>query len=100
MASVINLARAKRPRVTEVQRNFAKELIGLGLARLTITSLMLGKSIESLNHADINLGNGLINKLSKELKYNISDARRAQSPFMAAAVRQIASAQRVKVKFA
>jgi hypothetical protein len=98
--NVINLAAATRPDVTERQREFAKELIGLGLSRLAITALTLGKDQSALQHADIAVGHNLIHKLYKELGYTISDARNARTPEMQSLVNQAARSHRIKVKIA
>jgi hypothetical protein len=98
--TVIKLESASRPDVSEKQREFCKALISLGLARLTITSLVLGKDLERLTHADINAGHRTINSCIKELKFNIVDARQARSPVMEALVRQAASSCRIRVRIA
>lgn len=98
--TVINLERAARPDVSEKQREFCKSLIGLGLARLTIISLVLGKDMGGLTHADIACGMRVINSCIKELGHNILDARRAISPVMSALVRQAAKDCSVRIKIA
>ncbi len=98
--SVINLESASRPDVNERQRDFCKALVLLGLARLTITSLVLGKDTAALTHADINAGHRTINSCIKELGYNIMDARHAKSPIMEALVRQKAKELSIKLRIA
>ena len=100
MARIINLATATRPAVSERARRFCKELVGLGMARNAITSLILGKDLEALTHADINAGHNAINSCIRELGYNIVDARHARSPAMASAVRAAASRVRTRVRIA
>ena len=63
MAHIINMARATRPIVSERQRRLCKELVGLGLARNAITSLILGKDLGTLSHADLNAGHSTINSV-------------------------------------
>ena len=100
MSRIINLQSAKKPNFNEAQREFAKSLIGMGLARITITALVLGKDASNLNHSEVTSGHGLINKLYKELGYSISDARHARTPYMKSAVTQVASGMRLKIKIA
>ncbi len=98
--SVISLASAQKPDVSVKQREFCKELIGLGIARLTITALMIGKDVDKLTHADINAGNRTINSCIKELGHNIVAARHALSPAMNSLVRQAATRCRLRIKIA
>jgi hypothetical protein len=100
MTTVISLATADRPDVNERQREFCKALVSLGLSRLTITSLVLGKDTKNLTHADINTGHRVINGVIKELGHNIVDARHARSPVMADLVAQQAKHLRIRVKIA
>jgi hypothetical protein len=100
MADIINLREATKPEFTEVQRNFAGDLIGLGLTRLTIIGLVSGTDVKKLNHAEINSGQRLINELREELGYGIMDARRAQSAPMQALVKSAASRHKLRLKFA
>lgn len=98
--TVISLESAIRPEVSERQRNFCKDLIGMGLARSAITALVLGKDRAELTHADLNVGTNTINSCIKELGYNIRDARSGASPYMAKAIREVASRHRIRVKVA
>lgn len=98
--TVISLETARRPDVNERQRDFCKALIGLGLARLTITSLVLGKDTKGLTHADILAGHRVIGSCIRELGYGIVDARHANSPEMVALVQAAASKVRIKVRIA
>jgi len=100
MADVINLERAPRPEFTDRQISFAKKLIGIGLARLTIASLVLGIDSPSLNHAQITSSNRMISKAYKELGYTITDARHGASPQTAAAINACARELRVRVRIA
>lgn len=100
MADVISLSEARRPDFTERQIDFCKELIGVGLTRLTIIGLVVGEDVQSLNHAQVSAGNKLINQCREQLGFGIMDARRAQSPHTQAAVRAAARNLRIKVKIA
>ena len=97
---IIRLDEARKPDFTEKQQKFAADLIGLGLTRLTIISLVLGKSTTDLNHAEVNSGNRLMDQQRKALGYGIMDARRCQSPAMSAAVSQVAKKYRIQIKIA
>lgn len=90
MATIINLAEAQRPDFSEKQEAYAKELIGMGLTRLTIIGTVLQKDVGQLNHAEVSAGMRLIKRASEELGYGVMEARRAHSPFMLAAVKQAA----------
>src|SRR5262245_11468693 len=98
--TVISLAAAQKPAVTSKQRELCKELIGLGIARLTITALMLGKDVSQLNPAEVSTGHRTINSCIKELGYRIIDARQARSPAMDALVRQAAKRCRIRIRIA
>lgn len=98
--TIINLEAAVKPDINERQREFCKQLVSLGLARLTITSLVLGKDTSRLTHADINTGHRVINSCIKELGFNIVDARQARSPVIEKLVRQAASSLRIRVRIA
>lgn len=100
MSDVISLAEAQRPEFTERQREFCKELIGVGLTHLTITGLVVGESVQALNHAQISACKKLISECSREVGFGVMDARRAQSPFTQAAVKAAARNLRVKIKIA
>lgn len=100
MANVINLAEAAKPEFTEREEQFAGELIGMGLTRLTIIALALGKDAASLNPSEVKAGMCMINRHYKVLGHTIMDARRAQSPFMQQAVRAAARGHRIRVKIA
>jgi len=100
MADVIKLDEARRPDISDRQVEFCKELIGIGLTRNTIVGLVIGKDVDKLNHAEINVGYKLINQCREELGYGLMDARRAQSPFTIAAVRAAARNQKVKIRIA
>lgn len=100
MSRVISLQSAERPLVSTRQRDFCKDLIGLGLARVTITALILGKNVAELSPADMNAGHRTINSCIKELGYNIVDARHGLSPAIADAVRAVASRHRIRVRIA
>lgn len=97
---VISLAEATRPSFTDRQVEFCKDLIGVGLTRLTIIGLVVGKDVGQLNHAEVNAGQRLIEACRKELGYGILDARRAQSPHTMAAVNAAAKNHRLKVRIA
>lgn len=98
--TVISMEKAARPDVSARQREFCKALIGLGLARLTITSLMLGKDLSRLSHADVSAGHRTISSCIKELGFNIVDARHAQSPAMEALVRTAAKECSIRIRIA
>jgi hypothetical protein len=100
MAHIINMARATRPIVSERQRRLCKELVGLGLARNAITSLMLGKDLGTLSHSDLNAGHSTINSVIRELGFNIVDSRHVRSPAMIKAVREAAGRVRMRVRIA
>lgn len=98
--NVISLAKARRPDISESQRNFCKELIGMGLSRLTITALMLQKDAAKLTSSDVNAGHRTINKAIRELGFNLLDARNAATPFTRQAVQAAATRLSFKVKIA
>lgn len=100
MTAVINLERASRPDVTEKQREFCKRLIQLGIATLVITSLVLGKDVGKLTHADINVGNRLYDSCCKELGFGVRDARRAITPVMISLIQQAAKDCALRIKIA
>jgi len=100
MADVLSLQRASKPEFTVRQIDFAKELIGMGLSRLAIASLVLDTDMGSLNHADIAASARLVQKCYKELGFNITDARNVRSPYMVAAVKQAAKGLRMRVRIA
>ena len=87
--NVISLVEATRPDYSSQQLSFAKDLIGLGLTRLTIVGLVLGKDVRRLNPAEVGSGQRLIGHLREELGYGVMDARRAQSPYMKQAVHSL-----------
>lgn len=98
--NVISLAKARRPDISESQRNFCKELIGMGLARLSITAIILNKDVARLTSSDINAGHRTINSCIKELGYGLLDARAANTPFMRSAVKGAAERLSFKVRIA
>jgi len=98
--NVIRMTEAERPRWTEKQRALCADLIGMGLTRLTCVGMILNKSVASLDHAEVSAGHRLITLLRQELGYGIMDARRAATPFMAAAVRDIARRHSVRIRLA
>lgn len=100
MADIIRLEEAKRPEFTKGQEGFCENLIGMGLTRLSIIALVLGKSTGQLDHAEVGAGQRLIERKMKELGYGVMDARRANTPFMANAVRAAAGKHRLKLKLA
>lgn len=97
---ILSLSEAQRPDFTERQVNFCKELIGIGLTRLTIVGLVCNTDVQKLNHAQINAGQRLIESCRKELGYGIMDARRAQSPWTISAVRSAAKQLSLRIKIA
>lgn len=100
MADVIKLDEAQRPDFTEREIDFAKELIGIGLTHLTIIGLVCKQDVASLNHAQVSAGHRLITLCRKDLGFGVMDARRAQSPFTAKAVKDAARALRVRIRIA
>ena len=97
---VISLNEARRPDFTEKQISFCRDLIGMGLTRLTIVGLVVGQDVAKLDHAQVSSGNRLIDMCRKELGYGIMDARRAQSPYMQSAIAAAARTHRLRVKIA
>lgn len=97
---ILSLAEAQRPEFTQRQKDFCRELIGMGLTRNTIIGLVCGTDVNKLNHAQIGAGNRLIEKSKDELGYGIMDARRAQSPYMASCVRGAARSLSIRVRIA
>lgn len=97
---IINLSEATRPEFTKRQRDFAKELIGMGLTHLTIIGLTIGKSVADLNHAEVNSGHALIASCKKELGCGVMDARRASTAFMQESIRAAARRYRLNVRIA
>lgn len=95
MPEVLNLARAERPEFSTRQINLCDELIGMGLAKLAIASIILGVGIESLTPTQVTSVGRLIAKRYKHLGYKITDARHARTEFMAKAVQ--AAAKRCKI---
>jgi hypothetical protein len=100
MAEIISFQEAERPDFSEKQIALARELIGMGLTRLTIIGSVLQKDVASLTHAEISAGMRLIVKSSEELGYGVMDSRRANSPFMRDAVRQAAKHCKIRLRIA
>ena len=99
-AVVIKMSEAKRADVSERQRDFCKRLIGVGLSRLAITAIMLGKDSEKLTVSDQRAGIRTITSCTEELGYGIRDARNARTKQMVSIVQEIAAESRVRVKIA
>jgi hypothetical protein len=99
-ATVLSMAEAPRPEFTPRQVDFAKDLVGIGLTHLTIIGLVVGEDVAKLNHAQVSAGHRLIAHCRKELGYGVMDARRANSPFTAAAVKAASKNHRVQVRIA
>ncbi len=97
---IIKLDEAEVPDFTEREEQFAGELIGIGLTKLTIVALTCGKDAAALNPSEVKAGMRLINRKYEELGYGVMDARRAQTPFTAAAVRSAARNLKIRVRIA
>lgn len=99
-AVVIKMAEAERPEVSNGQRLLCKRLISVGLSRVAITAIMLGKDVERLTVSDQKTGMRTIRSCCNELGYGIVDARNARTKAMIAIVQGIANQCRVRVKIA
>lgn len=98
--NVLSFSEAAKPEFTDRQVEFCDRLIGMGLTRLCIAGLVCNCSVKELDHAEISSANRLISKRKKHLGYGIMDARRVQSPWMIAAVRDAARNMRIRVRVA
>lgn len=97
---IIKLDEVEKPEFTKSQEGLCEKLIGMGLTRTSIVAIILGKDTSALNHAEVGTGYRLIERKRKELGYGIADARRAASPWMAAAVQAAAAKHRIRIKIA
>lgn len=98
--NVISLERAISPQFTPKQEQLCDELIGMGLARLAIASILLNVNSDQLNPSQVVAVNRLISKRYKQLGHTITDSRHARSEFMKAAVQQTCRRLHVRLRIA
>jgi hypothetical protein len=96
--NVLKFEEPPAPVFTVRQVDFCDKLIGMGLTRLTIASLILNKDAERLNYSEVSGCYRLIDRRRDKLGFGVAMARKCGSPWMVHAVREAARDTRIRVR--